>query len=88
MIDISHVDATSDNYRRLLGELLAHEATGGVLPYPASWIAAMEFAGHWVDLDTGEIHLNDRNNARQTRVTPTVVGEATSHLLKSEGFTR
>ena len=82
---IVEVDTDSEEYREIYGELLAWEATGGVLPYPAVWITAIECAGHVVDLQNGDIHLDARCAFLASRVQGTVVGEATVHLLKLEG---
>ena len=84
-LPIVEVDTDSEEYREIYGELLAWEAAGGVLPYPAAWIAAMECAGHVVDLQNGDIHLDARCAFLDSHVHGTVVLAATVHLLKLEG---
>lgn len=80
------VNTDSTEYRRLVSELLAWEIETGVpLPYPAADIAAMELAGNVVDLETGEIYLNERRPMLRARATATVIGEATVVLMGLDG---
>jgi len=80
------VNTDTTEYRQLVSELLAWEIeTGLALPYPAADIAAMELAGNVVDLETGEIYLNERESMLNARVDLSVIGEATGVLMKLEG---
>ena len=61
-------------YDPRVGELLALEASGVRLPYPATVIVELEDNGYIVEIDTGEV-------LSSIRAQPTVFGEAIAHLL-------
>ena len=61
-------------YDPRVGELLALEASGVRLPYPATVIVELEDNGYIVEIDTGEV-------LSAVTVKPTVFGEAIAHLL-------
>lgn len=62
-------------------ELIEHAAREGIdLPMPAESIAALEDAGHVVDLVSGEIITDGAD----IEVTPTIIGEATKIVLDAE----
>lgn len=65
------------SYDPRVGELLALEASGVTLPYPAVVIVELEDNGYIVDIDTGAV-------LSSVTVTPTVFGEAIAHLLTQE----
>lgn len=62
------------SYDPRVGELLALEASGVRLPYPATVIVELEDNGYIVDIDTGAV-------LSAVKVKPTVFGEAIAHLL-------
>lgn len=53
----------------ILEELEGLQAEGVRLPYSPDFILKMELAGHVVDLDTGEIKLNEADRPQHLEVT-------------------
>lgn len=65
------------SYDPRVGELLALEASGVTLPYPAVVIVQLEDNGYIVDIDTGDVLSN-------VTAQPTGFGQAIAHLLTQE----
>ena len=66
-----------EGYDPRAGELLALEASGVSLPYPAQVIVELEDAGYVVDIDTGDVLSN-------VTAQPTGFGQAIAHLLSAQ----
>lgn len=62
----------------ILEELEGLQAEGVCLPYSPQFILQMEIRGHVVDLDTGEIKLNEADRPQYVEVTE--LGEEVASL--------